>query len=102
MLVALRVKKTDRKPRLPVKLVRTGSGLGRFQTDPNLKFEFEFKKMKIPKKILKILQVATNLMVSKNFKYSFIWYTLRAFEFKQKKRAYKSIQIQCKICYTLY
>ena len=28
-------------------------------------------------------------MVSKFFKYSLIWYTLRAFEFKQKKRAYK-------------
>ena len=32
--------------RLPVKPVRFGSGLGRFQTVPNLKFKFEFKKMK--------------------------------------------------------
>jgi len=34
------------KPRLLVKPIRTGSGLGRFQTGPNLKFKFEFKKMK--------------------------------------------------------
>jgi len=33
-----------RKPRLPVKPVRTGSGTRRFQTGPNLKFKFEFKK----------------------------------------------------------
>ena len=52
------------------------------------------KKWKNPKKILKILQVATNLMMSNFFKYSFIYYTLRAFEVK-KKYAYKSIQIQC-------
>ena len=56
-----------RKPRLPVKPVRTGSGL------PNLKFKFKFKKMKnFQKKLLKILQVATNLIMSNFFKYSFI------------------------------
>ena len=32
--------------RLPVKPIRTGSGLGRYQTGPNSKFKFEFKKMK--------------------------------------------------------
>ena len=32
--------------RLPVKLVRSGSRLGRYQTGPNSKFKFEFKKMK--------------------------------------------------------
>jgi len=32
--------------RLPVKPVRSGSGLGRYQTGPNSKFKFEFKKMK--------------------------------------------------------
>src|SRR6185437_1298369 len=32
--------------RLPVKSVRSGSGLGRYQTGPNSKFKFEFKKMK--------------------------------------------------------
>ena len=37
--------------RLPV---RPGSGLGRYQTGPNLKFEFELKN----KKILKIFQGA--------------------------------------------
>jgi len=45
---------------VPVKPVRsgsglgrfgqTGSGLGRYQTGPNSKFEFEFKKWKIPQK----------------------------------------------------
>ena len=39
--------------RLPVKPVRPGFGLGRYQTSPNSKFKFEFKKMKIPKKIPK-------------------------------------------------
>ena len=47
--------------RLPV---RPGSGLGRYQTGPNSKFKFEFKKIKNFQKILKILQGATNLMVS--------------------------------------
>ena len=32
--------------RLPVKPVRPGSGLGRYQTGPNSKFKFEFQKMK--------------------------------------------------------
>ena len=75
-LVLRRVKKNRpelvRKSRLPVKPVRTGSGLDRFQTGPNLKFKFEFKKIKNSQKLLKILYVATNLMVSKFFKYSFI------------------------------
>ena len=39
--------------RLLVKLVRPGSGLGRYQTGPNSKFEFEFKKMKKFQKISK-------------------------------------------------
>ena len=30
----------------PVKPVRAGSGLGRYQTGPNSKFKFEFKKIK--------------------------------------------------------
>ena len=30
--------------RLPIKPVRSGSGLGRYQTGPNSKFKFEFKK----------------------------------------------------------
>jgi len=41
--------------RLPVKPVRPGSGLGRYQIGPNSKFKFEFKKikkfLKIPKNI---------------------------------------------------
>jgi len=41
---------TGRKPRLPVKPVRTGSSTRRFQTGPNLKFKFEFKNEKIPNK----------------------------------------------------
>ena len=45
------------------------------------------------KKFLKILQGATNLMVSNFLKNSFIYYSLRGFKVKQKKRAYKSIQI---------
>ena len=32
--------------RLPIKPIRPGSGLGRYQTGPNSKFKFEFKKMK--------------------------------------------------------
>ena len=32
--------------RLPVKSVRPGFDLGRYQTGPNSKFKFEFKKMK--------------------------------------------------------
>jgi len=47
-------------------------GLEGFQIGSNLKFKFEFKKIKKSQKILKILQVATNLMVSIFFKYSFI------------------------------
>ena len=58
-----------RLPRLPVKPVRTGSDSDRFQTGPNSNFKFKFKKNK---KFLKIFQVATNLMVSNFFKYSFI------------------------------
>ena len=58
--------------RLSVKPVRSGSGLGRYQTGPNSKFKFEFKKMKNYQKILKILQGATNLMVSNFLKNSFI------------------------------
>ena len=33
--------------------VRSGSGLGRYQTGPNSKFKFEFKKMKNSQKIPK-------------------------------------------------
>ena len=47
----------------------TGSGIGRLETGPNLKFKFEFQKME---KFLKILQGATNLMVSNFLKISFI------------------------------
>ena len=57
---------------LPVKSVWTGSGLGRYQTGPNSKFKFEFKKWKFLKKFLKILQGTTNLMVSNFLKNSFI------------------------------
>ena len=32
--------------RLPVKPVRSGSGLGRYQTGPNSKFKFKFQKIK--------------------------------------------------------
>ena len=39
--------------RLPVKPVRPGSSLVRYQTGPNSKFKFEFKKMKNSQKILK-------------------------------------------------
>ena len=39
--------------RLPVKPVRSGSGLGRYQTGPNSKFKFEFQKMKNSQKIPK-------------------------------------------------
>ena len=42
---------------------------GRYQTDTNSKFEFEFKKNE---KFLKILQGATNLMVSNFLKNSFV------------------------------
>jgi len=35
----------------PVKPVRPGSGLGRYQTGPNSKFKIEFKKMKNSQKI---------------------------------------------------
>ena len=55
--------------RLPVKPVRPGFDLGRYQTGPNSKFKFEFKKMKNSQKIL---QGATNLMVSNFLKNSFI------------------------------
>ena len=58
--------------RLPVKPVRTGSGFGRYPTDQNSKFKFEFKKWKILKKFLKILQGAMNLMVSNFLKNSFV------------------------------
>ena len=51
----------------------SGSGLGRYQTGPNSKFKFEFKKMKnSQKKFLKILQGATNLIVSNFLKNSSI------------------------------
>ena len=50
-------------PPRPVKPVRAGSGFGRYPTGPNSKFKFEFKKWKIFKEILKILQGATNIMV---------------------------------------
>ena len=50
---------------------QTGFGLGRYQTGPNSKFEFELKKLKIPKKFLKIFQGATNLIVS-NFLKKFV------------------------------
>ena len=58
--------------RLPVKPIRPGSGLDRYQTGPNSKFKFKFKKWKILKKFLKILQGATNLMVSNFLKNPFI------------------------------
>ena len=58
--------------RLPVKPVRTCSGLFRYETGPNSKFKFELKKWKIPKKFLKILQAAMNLMVSNFLQNSFI------------------------------
>ena len=57
---------------LPVKPVRPGFGLGRYETGPNSKFNFEFKKMKKSQKNLKILQGTTNLMVSNFLKNSFI------------------------------
>ena len=50
----------------------TGSGLDRYQTGSNSKFKFKFKKWKILKKFLKILQGAKNLMVSNFLKNSFI------------------------------
>ena len=49
--------------RLPVKPVRSGSGSGRYPTGQNSNFKFEFKKWKIPKKFLKILQGVMNLMM---------------------------------------
>ena len=59
--------------RLPVKPIRSGSGLGRYQIGSNSKFKFEFKKnKKIPKKFLKILQGVTNVMVSNFLKNSFV------------------------------
>ena len=51
---------------------RSGSGSVRYETGQNSKFKFEFKKLKFSNKFLKILQVATNLMVSNFFKYLFI------------------------------
>ena len=39
--------------RLQVKPVRSGSGLDRYQTGPNSKFKFKFKKMKNSQKIPK-------------------------------------------------
>ena len=59
--------------------------------------------MKISQKFLKnTLRCDESNGVNFFPKYSFILYTLQAFEIKQKKRAYKSIQIQCKTCYILY
>ena len=49
-----------------------GFGLGRYQTGLNLKFKFELKNEKFLKNFLKILQGATNLMVSNFLKNSFI------------------------------
>ena len=78
-----RVKNTDRN--------RSGltgnTDLGQFRFRPsqiglNSKFKFEFQKIKNSQKFLKILQVATNLILSNFFKYSFIQYTLRAFKVK--------------------
>ena len=51
--------------RLPVKPVWLGSGLGRYQT--GLNSNLNFKKWNFLKKILKIFQGATNLMVSNFF-----------------------------------
>ena len=51
---------------------RAGSGFGRYSTGQNSKFKFKFKKWKIPKKFLKIIQGAMNLMVSNFLKNSFI------------------------------
>ena len=48
---------------------RFGFDLDQYQTGPNSKFKFEFKKMK---KFLKILQGAKNLMVSNFLKISFV------------------------------
>jgi len=44
----------------------------RFETTEFKTSNLNFKKWKIYKKFLKILQVATNLIVSNFFKYSFI------------------------------
>ena len=52
--------------------VWSGSGLVRYETGTNSKFEFEFKIMKNSQKNLKILQGAMNLMVSNFLKNSFI------------------------------
>ena len=74
--------------RLPVKPVQPGFGLGWYQTGPNSKFKFKFKKMKNSQKISKNTSSCDESNgVKFFFKYSFIQYTLRAFEFKQKKRA---------------
>ena len=78
---------------LPVKSVRSGSGLDWYQTGPNSKF----KKMKILKKFLKILQGATNLMLSNFLKNSFIYYSLRGFEVKQKNVHTKIYKYNVKI-----
>ena len=45
-LPALELRPWFTKPVGPVKPVRPGFGLGRYQTGPNSKFKFEFKKMK--------------------------------------------------------
>ena len=59
----------------PVWPVTGQTGPARFwfgSVSNRFKFKFDLKKWKIPKKILKILQVATNVMVSKFLKYSLI------------------------------
>ena len=61
-----------RIPRLPVKPVRTGSGLIRYKPVQIQNLNLNSKKWKILKKFLKILQDATNLMVSNFLKNSFI------------------------------
>ena len=76
--------KPIRKPRLPVKPVRTGFGSGRFQTGPNLKFKFELKMKKFQKIPKNISSCDESNGVKFCFKYSFIQYTLQAFEFTQK------------------
>src|SRR6185437_9623863 len=47
------------------------------------------KNEKFSKKFLKILQVAMNLMVSNFLKNSFIYYSLRGFKVKSKKKKKK-------------
>ena len=82
-----------------IKLVRAGSGSGRFQTGPNSKFKFEFKKIENSKKNPKNTSSCDESNGVKFFSnirsFSILWEHLKL---NRKKHAYKSIQIQCKIC----